>query len=175
MTPALVLALALAATPGPRPLAVGDTLPRLRGDYLAKRDAELPGDARGRIALLALGFTYASRHPVEDWSKRFREAHAGDTVVTWFEIPMMGGAARMARPFIDGGMRRGTPKGFHGNVITVWHHAGEWRERMAVKDPDTAHLLLLDRDGRIAWMHAGPLEDIAWKSLEAAVEKLRGE
>jgi hypothetical protein len=174
MMPILTLALALAAPPAPVPLAVGDRLPELRGDYLTRRDAVLPDHARGRIALLALGFTYTSRHQVENWSKRFREAHAADTTVAWYEIPVMSGAARVARPFIDRGMRGGTPKGYHENVITVWHHAGEWRRRMSVTDPDAAYLLLLDPEGRIAWKHAGAWNAAAWESMEAAVEELRG-
>ena len=40
--------------------------------------------------------------------------------VTFFEIPMIGGLARMGKWFIDSGMRRGTPKADHENVITVY-------------------------------------------------------
>ena len=40
--------------------------------------------------------------------------------MTFFEIPMIGGLARMGKWFIDSGMRRGTPKADHENVITVY-------------------------------------------------------
>jgi hypothetical protein len=49
-----------AAAPATR-LAVGDTLPTLRGEFLTGRPALLPQAASGRVALLLLGFTYDSR------------------------------------------------------------------------------------------------------------------
>jgi hypothetical protein len=48
-------------------LSVGVSLPRLRGEFLTARSATLPDEARGRVALLAFGFTYNSRFPVEAW------------------------------------------------------------------------------------------------------------
>jgi len=54
-------------------ISVGDPFPELRGEYLNGKDAVMPGDANGKVALLLLGFTYKSRFPVEAWTKRFRE------------------------------------------------------------------------------------------------------
>ena len=69
--------------PGTR-LAVGDTLPNLRGEYLTGRTAVLPQDASGRVALLMLGFTYDSRFQVEAWAKKFRQEFDGNPRVTLF-------------------------------------------------------------------------------------------
>ena len=54
-------------------LRVGQQMPPLEGDFLTKEKARLPDAAAGKVALVALGFTYDSRFPVEEWSKRFRE------------------------------------------------------------------------------------------------------
>ena len=59
-----------------------------------------------RVALLMLGFTYDSRFQVEAWAKRFRQDFGTKPGVTFFEIPMIGGMARMGKWFIDSGMRR---------------------------------------------------------------------
>ena len=56
-----------AASPVAR-LAEGKTLPRLGGEFLTGRPVALPEAASGRVALLALGFTYDARYPVEAWS-----------------------------------------------------------------------------------------------------------
>ena len=89
-------------------LAVGDQLPPLKGEFLSGRTAVLPQAASGRVALLMLGFTYDSRFQVEAWAKRFRQDFGTKSGVTFFEIPMIGGMARMGKWFIDSGMRRGT-------------------------------------------------------------------
>jgi hypothetical protein len=66
--------------------------------------------ARGRAALLLLGLTYESRFAVEAWAGRFRRDFETGPRVTFYEIPMIGGMARLGKWFIDGGMRRGTPQ-----------------------------------------------------------------
>jgi hypothetical protein len=144
---------------------------------LSGRKAALPDDASGRVALLLVGFSYASRKPVEAWTQRFRGEFADKTQVTFYEVPMLGGAARMGKWFIEGGMRRGTPKADQENVITVYGGTDAWRQRLGVqaadaKAEDAAYLILLDRKGNVVWRHTGPLEEAAYQALAAQVRKL---
>ena len=164
----LLIAALAAAAPVPA-LVPGDRMPPLRGEFLSGRKAVLPDAARGRVALVALGFSYGSRFPVEAWTTRFRRDFGADTAVTFFEVPVIGGLARVARPFIDGGMRRGTPRALHESVITVYGGASEWKLRLGFREPDDAYLVLLDRTGRVVWRHAGPCreEDYALLAAEA--------
>jgi hypothetical protein len=160
-----------------RELAVGEHLPELRGEYLSGRKAVLPNDASGRAALLLVGFSYASRKPVEAWTKRFRAEFADKAQVTFYQVPMLGGAARMGKWFIEGGMRRGTPKADQENVITVYGGTDAWRQRLGVKAgdaeaEDTAYLVLLDRKGNVVWQHAGPFEEAAYQALAAHVREM---
>jgi hypothetical protein len=164
-----LLIVGLAATAPSPTLAPGDLLPPLRGDFLSGRKAVLPDAACGRVALVALGFSYDSRFAVEAWIARFRRDFGADSSLAFFEVPMISGMARLARPFIDGGMRRGTPKALHDHVITVYGGASEWKSRLGFREPDDAYLVLLDRAGRVVWRHAGPFreEDYALLAVEA--------
>ena len=54
-------------------LSPGEPMPVLKGEFLTGRPAVLPEAASGRVALLALGFTYDSRFAVEAWVGRFRK------------------------------------------------------------------------------------------------------
>lgn len=122
---ALVTAMASLSS-GAAEIGVGGELPELRGEYLSGRRAILPKDASGRVALLLFGFTYQSRFAVEAWAKRFRGDFEKNPQVTFYEIPMIGGMARLGKWFIDSGMRRGTPKADHENVITVYGGTDPW-------------------------------------------------
>ena len=153
-------------------LAVGDQLPPLKGDFLSGRTAVLPQAASGRVALLMLGFTYDSRFQVEAWAKRFREDFGTKPGVTFFEIPMIGGMARMGKWFIDSGMRRGTPKADHENVITVYGGTDAWKQRVALSDPKAAYLILIDQHGRVAWRSAGSLDEQRYSTLSSEVSRL---
>jgi hypothetical protein len=156
----------------PAALGVGMRLPPLKGDYLTGRKAALPEAAAGKIALLAFGFTYNSRFAVEDWTKRFRDAVGKDPGVTFYEIPMLGGMARMGRWFIDSGMRKGTPKELHENVITVYGGTGPWKERLRYKQENAAFLILLDRTGTVRWLHAGLFDEVRFKDLVSSVSMI---
>jgi len=160
-----------AAAPVPE-LAVGNQLPVLQGEYLSGQRANLPQDSSGRVALLMLGFTYESRFAVESWAKRFRQDFGNQPKVTFFEIPMIGGLARMGKWFIDGGMRRGTPKTDYGNVITVYGGTDAWKRRVGFRDPNAAYLILIDRDGKVVWRYAGAFADDPYAALSSKVSSL---
>jgi len=166
-----------AAGPAAGELTVGEHLPPLQGEYLSGRRAVLPDDASGRAALLLVGFSYVSRKPVEAWTQRFRAEFADPSQVTFYQVPMLGSMARMGKWFIEGGMRRGTPKADQENVITVYGGVEAWKQRLGVKAgdvkaEDSAYLVLLDRRGNVVWRHAGPLTETAYQALAAQVRKL---
>ena len=155
------------------PIALGDTLPALRGELLSGRKTTLPDSTLGSVTLLMLGFTYESRHDVEVWAGRFRREFGSDTGLAYFEVPVIGGAGRLARPFIDRGMRRGTPRELHDHVITLYRNAGDWKRRVGFSEPDVAYLLLLDRAGRLAFRARGPFDEDGYRALAGKVLQLR--
>jgi hypothetical protein len=153
-------------------IAVGDALPELRGEYLTGRNAVLPQDAAGRVALLMLGFTYDSRFQVEAWAKRFRRDFGTEAGVTFFEIPMIGGLAKLGKWFIDGGMRRGTPEADQEHVITVYSGSDLWKRRVGFLDPKSAYLILIDGGGKVVWNYAGSLDETPYRALSSEVSRL---
>jgi len=153
-------------------LTAGENMPELRGEYLSGRKALLPKDASGRVALLLFGFKYQSRFAVEAWTKRFREDFEKSPQVTFYEIPMIGGMARLGKWFIDSGMRRGTPQTDHENVITVYGGTDPWKQLLGVKVEESAYLVVLDQKGNVAWRHAGPFEEAQYEALALQVRKL---
>ena len=63
----------------------------------------------------------------------------------------------MAKWFIDSGMRKGTPKELHENVITVYGGVDRWKKAMGFSKAQehAAYLALLGPDGRVVWMYRG--------------------
>jgi hypothetical protein len=166
------LPLAVHASAPVAEIAVGDKLPELRGEFLNGRTAVLPQASAGHVALLMLGFTYDSRFQVEAWAKRFRQDFGSNGGVTFFEIPMIGGLATMGKWFIDGGMRRGTPRADYEKVITVYGGTDPWKKRVGFRDPKAAYLILLDGSGKVAWLHAGGFEESAYRNLSSEASRL---
>lgn len=169
-----ILAMLLAALSPAGELPAGERLPTLEGEFLTGRKARLPEDCSGRVALLAFGFTYDSRFAVEDWAKRFRADYGENPHVTFYEIPMIGGMARLGKWFIDGGMRRGTAEADREHVITVYGGVDPWKERFGFKAPDAAYLVLLDRNGTVRWRQSGAFDEAGYKRLSDKVAGLLG-
>lgn len=175
-----VFLLSLAAGPASggtnvTPLEIGVPLPALRGERLDGRPSVLPDSSLGTAFVLLLGFSYESRHDVEAWAARYRADFGPRPAIACFEVPVIGGAARLARPFIDRGMRRGTPRELHDRVITVYRDAGEWKRRLRFTAPDVAYVLLIDRAGRVAWRTQGPLGDAVYGELATLIRALGSE
>ncbi len=147
-------------------LKPGDTLPELKGEYLTGKQAILPADASGKVALLVLGFSYDSRVPVEEWVKHFRADFGKNPGVTFYEIPMIGGLGAMGKWFIDSGMRKGTPKADHEHVITVYGgKVGPWKERIKPQSDKEACLILIDAKGLVRWRFNGMFDEAAYKAM----------
>ena len=155
-------------------LRVGDQMPVLSGDLLSGRAASLPAAASGRAALVMLGFSYDSRFAVERWGAWFERAVTGRTELTSFEVPMLGGAARLGRFFIDRGMRKNTPRDRQEHVLTVYGNTAAWKARLGVTDATEKHawLVLIDRGGVIRWMHHGDFDEAAADGLVRAIQGL---
>jgi len=153
-------------------LSPGEPMPVLKGEFLTGRPAVLPDAASGRLALLALGFTYDSRFAVEAWVGRFRKDFGDNPQVTFYEVPMIGGMARLGKWFIDSGMRKGTPKKDQENVITVYGGTDLWKQRLGFQSPDAAYLLLVDQRGVVRWRHQGEFDEKAYGSMSIEVAAL---
>jgi hypothetical protein len=153
-------------------LSPGEPMPALKGEFLTGRPAVLPDAASGRVALLALGFTYDSRFAVEAWVGRFRKDFGDKPEVTFYEVPMIGGMARLGKWFIDSGMRKGTPKKDQENVITVYGGTDPWKHRLGFQSPNAAYLLLLDQHGMVRWRHSGEFDPKAYDEMSVQVAAL---
>lgn len=147
-------------------------MPRLKGEFLTGRPAVLPDAASGRVALLALGFTYESRFAVEALTGRFRKDFGNKPQVTFYEIAMIGGIARLGKWFINSGMRKGTPQKDHENVITVYGGTETWKQRLQFQSPNAAYLVLLDQLGRVHWLRNGSYDEQAYADLSRRVAGL---
>jgi cytochrome oxidase Cu insertion factor (SCO1/SenC/PrrC family) len=157
-------------------IAVGDPFPRLEGDLLSGKPAALPDLAKGHVAVVALGFTYDARFAVEAWEKWYAQAVGAASGVSFYQVPMMGRAARMGRFFIDRGMRKNTPKEAQEHVLTVYSDTGPWKTRAGYQDARErdAYLFLLDPDGVVRWTYTGPFDDRAAADLKSTIESLAG-
>jgi hypothetical protein len=165
-----------AVTSGSEQLKTGAPFPALKGSLLTGRSAALPAIAAGKVSLVAIGFTYGSRKPVEAWAAWFHDAFADEPNTQLFEVPIIGGFAKLGKWFIDSGMRSGTPAAMHDHVMTVYSGSGDWKARLGFTEAgkDDAYLVLLDRAGLVRWQHHGPFDAARAKELDNEIDRVIG-
>jgi len=153
-------------------LTPGQPMPTLKGEFLSGKKAVLPDAGKGKVALYLIGFSYDSRYSVEAWAERYKKDLAQNPNMTFFEVPIIAGMGMLGKPFIDSGMRRGTPRKFHENVLTVYGGAGSMRKAFSAKNDKNAVIVLCDREGLAQWFWEGAMDEAKYMEMKAVADRL---
>jgi hypothetical protein len=165
------VALLAAAEPGDseRTLAPGDPFPALAGKTLAGQPLALPLPS-GRATLLVLGFSREAATVMVPWLQACRSRpDAGMPAVDCYDVRMVQGIPRLVRGFVEKGMRKESPSELLDSTLLVYRDNQLWKRRLGVRDPETAYVVLLSSDGRVAALFEGPFEA---QRLEDALSRL---
>lgn len=152
------------------PLKVGDMLPDISGETLAGGILKLPNDASGKIALLVSSFTKKGGQDAQRWAMRCSLEFAENSNVICYSAIFLESVPRLFRGFVISGIKKGIPKDKHSNAIRVTKDEKLWKERMGVSNNDVAYLILLDRSGKIIWMHGERFNDRDFAHLKEQID-----
>jgi hypothetical protein len=154
-------------------LRVGDAFPAIESRTLDDRAVVVPG-GRHRPVLLLMGFVKDSRDDVKKWTTQVQQVWRADSSFDFFEMPMVGSGGRLFAGMITGSMRGGTPADLQAHVMPLYRDAGLWQKRLGLDHPKQTVLVVLDREGKLAWQASGPFSDAGWKTLEAQLRAVTG-
>lgn len=155
-------------------LDIGKSMPELKGEFLSGKKAVLPDAAKGKVAMFLVGFSYESRFAVEAWAARYKKDFGSNSKITFFEVPVIGGLGMLGKPFIDRGMRRGTPKELHENVLTVYGGAGTLRKAFRSTNDKYAVVVLCDAQGLTRWTWEGMMDEGKYLEMKGIADGLLG-
>ena len=166
---ALILTYSHAAEPSP----LGKRLPSVKGEALSRTAVRFPEDTAGAPAILMVAYRRGTQADVDRWTA-FLQERAPRTVR--YEVPTI--ANILWRPmagWIDSGMRGGVPQEAWSSVVTLYQDAPKLRDFLGDYGGTTTHVVLLDREGNVAWFNAGGFSERAGASLLEALQALSGE
>jgi hypothetical protein len=158
-----------APAPFAAPGAVGRTFPSVSGRSLAGGSVRLPEAFAGAPVVLLVAYRRGTQADIGRWIEMLgRDLPA----VRFLEVPTIASTAwRPLAGWIDGGMRRGVPPAMWPNVVTVYRDGAVLREFLGDHGGLTAHVVLLDADGTVAWFNADGYGPEAAAGLRDAVER----
>lgn len=148
----------------------GEPFPEVAGKALDGKAWRIPEDLAGKPAILLIGMVQDSQFDIDRWLLGIVQA---ETPVPFLELPTIKGLVpRMFKGKIDDGMRDGIPVEDWRGVITLWgDDAGRVIELTGNERPNSARVILLDAEGRIAWFadhgfSAGGMVDLDARARE---------
>lgn len=133
--------------------------PEIPTRTLAGNDMVFPQAIRGKMAFVAVVFEKGGAYQVQQneanaWTP-FYEKELKPKGVVFYEIPMMAGSYALARGWIDSGMRSGIDASKHDQVACFYGNKKKYLQEMDITELGTAHLFLLDKEGKILVQVAG--------------------
>jgi hypothetical protein len=147
-------------------------LPSVRGTSLAGETVRFPQDLAGEPAVLLVAYRRGTQDDVDRWMDFLAKASPG---LTLYELPTIANPVwRPLSGWIDSGMRGGVPRVKWGAVVTLYEDAPLLRDFLGDRGGHTTHVVLLDRDGRVAWFDAGGFTEGSARALAGAIRALGG-
>ncbi len=155
-------------TPGP-----AERLPRLSGRDLDGERYELPEDLSRRASFIVAAFRREQQDVVDEWLPWLLGLQEGDPRVGVYELPVLPGALRPVRSFIDGGMARGVgTAAARARTITVYTNVGRVVRELGLDGTGTIAVLLVDRSGAILARELGGYDEQKARRLQSALEDI---
>ena len=151
LLPLLVL-LSACSTTVPTPNLTAETrFPLVQGETLEKHKVKLPDDYAGKPVVLLVGYIQRAQFDVDRWILGLLQSQAKVEIV---EVPTIAGMVpTILQETISNGMRSGITAEDWGVVVTVFEDADKIIKAIGNERPQSASVVLLDKDGRISWLY----------------------
>jgi hypothetical protein len=152
--------------------AAAQQLPRLQEENLAGHQVVLPDAAAGKVAVLVFGFSHDSQTTTGAWTKQIRTDFGKSAGFELYQLPVLEEAPRLIRGMIVSGMKKGVAEDQRANFIPVLHNEAELKRLVGYKEADDAYVVVLDRNGTIAFQAHGATPDPGYVQLRSKVDSL---
>jgi hypothetical protein len=144
--------------------------PTVVGTNLEGLTVHLPDQFSGRLNLLLIAFRQVQQADVDTWMPYAEALEARRPDVRAYELPVLSAAYRLARPFIDGGMRAAIPDpAVRRRTITLYLDKAAFRAALGVDGEDQIHVRLVDRSGTTHWRTEGAWDAASSAALDAVL------
>lgn len=161
---------------GSRPVSTPSDLttryfPSVRGTTLTKQEVTIPDDFKGKLTVLLIGYQQKAQFDIDRWILGLLQL---DTPGSTVEVPTIAGMMpQMVQGFIDSGMRSGIPKEDWASVVTVYEDAEKIIQGIGNERPQSAHVILLNKVGQIAWSSNRGYSAQQVKDLDSVARSLK--
>ena len=148
--------------------------PTVSGFNLDRQEFEFPKDFAGELNLLFVPFQQRHQLVVNTWVPYAQELEASFPEVIYYELPTIDERSRLARTFINEGMRAGIPdQTSRERTITLYIDLEKFMQAMDIPGRGQVHTMLVNRAGEILWRTTGEFSETKGAELLDAIQANR--
>jgi hypothetical protein len=130
--------------------------PNLSASTLEQRSLNLPGDLEGELNILFIPFAQWHQLLVNAWLPLASGLEQHYAAVRYYELPVIQEMGAGYQEVINAGMRAGIPDAeARERTITLFVDKPSFLESLGLEREDAMYVLLVDRDGNVAWRGEG--------------------
>ena len=148
-------------------------IPPVHGAVLTGEKVDLPEGLRGKVGVLVIGFSQASRDEVEDWGRRLDEQYRSSAAVAFYEMPVLESVPHVLRGFVLKQIERSVSTGGKRRFLPILDHEADWKKAAGFVTSDDAYVLVVDGGGQIEWTTRGKATTEMVAETMSEVERLR--
>ena len=146
--------------------AEAETWPTLSGTTLLGDDFTMPQDFDLNLNLVLIGFKRSHQEDINTWTQAFKPYELEELALGFYEVPIVYEMEFTQRFFLNNAMKFGVKGDYEkSRTVTVYLDRSKFLKSMNM-DEDNIYALLINRAGKILWIHKGV-------STEAAMEEIR--
>jgi hypothetical protein len=151
-------------------LRAPETFPNIDGKDLEGKNVRIPKNLHGDLNVLIVAFEQWQQEQVDSWVGFLRGLKEKFHGFDFYELPTLGSEYRLARFFIDGGMRAGIPSNAtRRHTVTLYLDKRDFKRALGIENEKSIRLYAIGRDGRVYWCGSGPFDAETASGLERIV------
>lgn len=153
-------------------LHVGDAVPPISGVTLAQQTLTLPEAGLGKAAAIVISFSRAAGEDSRLWNEHLDRDRASIGPFERFTVIMLEQAPSFIRGMVVSKIKSSMPRAEHAKTLIVYKDENLWKQRIGVSDDTHAYVLLLDKDGKLAWTSTRRFSEIDYTEVKRRICEL---
>ena len=126
---------------------VGESFPQISGESLYGDRLMLPASEINDLQIFLIGYKQKTQFDIDRWLIGLEMT---GVKVLVYELPVLDSwFPQFFRNKIDGGMKKGIPKGLWNNVVTVYDDANIVKNFLGTENPNNARVLLIGKNKKV--------------------------
>ncbi len=170
---AALVALMLMGTSCAAQAQANGPIPPLRGTVLTGEKVELPAGLKGKVGVLVVGFSQASRDEATAWGRRLAADYRDSNAVVYYEMPVLESVPKLLRGWVLKKIGDSVPDRAKPRFLPVVDHEKEWKTAAGYKSADDAYVLVVDGSGIVRETFAGAASDDKYAQVKRQVELMQ--